>query len=266
MGRPHIYPEEFRREACELVRRGDRSQRQIAADLGIPDQTLNNWMQAESHAKVRAKDPNALTESELAELKRLRKENADLKTDREILSRRQLFSPGRRTAEPLSIRLRPSGPVLGHGTVPGHQGLTQRLLRLGQQATVTAVRRGRLLDRHHPGDPSTLETHLWSAEDPRPALSAGDPGRTQAGGPTDGPRRAVGVHARKKWRRGPLDVAPAGDLLKRNFSRAGPMSAGWPTSLSSRPGRESFSSPACGISVAADWSVGQWATDRPASW
>ena len=63
MGRPHIYPEEFRREACELVRRGDRSQRQIAADLGIPDQTLNNWMKAESHAKVRANDPNALYRS-----------------------------------------------------------------------------------------------------------------------------------------------------------------------------------------------------------
>jgi transposase len=91
VGRPHIYPEEFRREACELVRRGDRSQRQIAADLGIPDQTLNNWMKSENKAKVRAKDPNALTESELAELKRLRKENAALKTDREILFKAAAF-------------------------------------------------------------------------------------------------------------------------------------------------------------------------------
>ncbi len=91
MGRPHFYPEEFRREACELVRRGDRSQRQIAADLGIPDQTLNNWMKAENKAKVRAQDPNALTETELAELKRLRKENADLKTDREILFKAATF-------------------------------------------------------------------------------------------------------------------------------------------------------------------------------
>lgn len=32
----------------------------------------------------------------------------------------------------------------------------------------------------------------------------------------------VGVHPRKKWRRGPLDVAPAGDLLKRNFSASRP--------------------------------------------
>ena len=44
-----------------------------------------------NRAKVRAKDPNALTESELAELKRLRKENADLKTDREILYKAAAF-------------------------------------------------------------------------------------------------------------------------------------------------------------------------------
>jgi putative transposase len=32
----------------------------------------------------------------------------------------------------------------------------------------------------------------------------------------------VGVHARKKWRRGRLGVAPAGDLLKRDFSASRP--------------------------------------------
>lgn len=32
----------------------------------------------------------------------------------------------------------------------------------------------------------------------------------------------VGVHSRKKWRRGRLDVAPAPDLLKRNFSASAP--------------------------------------------
>lgn len=32
----------------------------------------------------------------------------------------------------------------------------------------------------------------------------------------------VGVHSRKKWRRGRLDVAPAPDLLKRDFSASGP--------------------------------------------
>lgn len=91
MGRPSLYPEEFRREACELVRRGDRSMRQVAAGLGIPDHTLNNWMKAEDRAKVRAADPDALTETELAELKRLRKENAELKMDREILLKASVF-------------------------------------------------------------------------------------------------------------------------------------------------------------------------------
>ena len=76
----------------------------------------------------------------------------------------------------------------------------------------------------------------------------------------------VGVHTRKKWRRGPLDVAPAGDLLKRNFSHSRPNER-WVADITEfSTGGESSSSPACGTSVAADSSVGQWATDRPASW
>jgi transposase len=65
--------------------------RQVAASLGIPDQTLWNWMKAEDRAKARAKDPSALSETELAELKRLRKENAELKEDREILMKAAAF-------------------------------------------------------------------------------------------------------------------------------------------------------------------------------
>jgi len=65
--------------------------RQVAAGLGIPDQTLHNWIKAEDKAKVRAQDLDALSESELAELKRLRKENAELKQDREILLKASAF-------------------------------------------------------------------------------------------------------------------------------------------------------------------------------
>jgi transposase len=65
--------------------------RQVATGLGIPDHTLNNWIKAEDRAKVRAADPDALTETELAELKRLRKENAELKMDREILLKASVF-------------------------------------------------------------------------------------------------------------------------------------------------------------------------------
>jgi transposase len=40
---------------------------------------------------VRTADPDALTETELAELKRLRKKKAELKMDREILLKASVF-------------------------------------------------------------------------------------------------------------------------------------------------------------------------------
>jgi transposase-like protein len=54
VGRPSIYPEAFRREACELVRRGDHSMRQVVAGLGLPDQTRHNWMRAEDKTKLKS--------------------------------------------------------------------------------------------------------------------------------------------------------------------------------------------------------------------
>jgi transposase len=42
-------------------------------------------VQADRDARVRADDPSGLSETEREELRRLRKENLDLRTDREIL-------------------------------------------------------------------------------------------------------------------------------------------------------------------------------------
>jgi transposase len=85
VGRPAKYPPEFRREAVELVRTSDRSQADVARSLGINVQTLSGWVVADREAQARAADPTALSVDELAELKRLRKENASLREDREIL-------------------------------------------------------------------------------------------------------------------------------------------------------------------------------------
>ena len=38
------YPEEFRREAIELVRLNEKPLVQIARDLGVSDMTLRNWV------------------------------------------------------------------------------------------------------------------------------------------------------------------------------------------------------------------------------
>ncbi len=85
MGRPAKYPEEFRRDAVELVRTSGRSIIDVATSLGITDATLHNWLEADREARARANDPEALTESERAELARLRKEKIELRTDKEIL-------------------------------------------------------------------------------------------------------------------------------------------------------------------------------------
>jgi len=51
------YPEEFRREALELVRTSGRSIADVARSLGITDSTLHIWLKAERDAKRRAEDP-----------------------------------------------------------------------------------------------------------------------------------------------------------------------------------------------------------------
>ena len=85
MARPSKYPPEFRREAVELVKTSDRPRVEVARSLGISDSTLANWMADERDALTRAADPNGLSETERDELRRLRKENVELRTDREIL-------------------------------------------------------------------------------------------------------------------------------------------------------------------------------------
>jgi transposase len=85
LGRPSKYPEEFRREAVELVKSSERPRVEIARSLGISDSTLSNWVNDDRDRQRRAEDPDALSESERAELARLRKENIELRTDREIL-------------------------------------------------------------------------------------------------------------------------------------------------------------------------------------
>lgn len=81
MGRLAKYPEEFRREAVELYRSSERSRAEVAKSLGISDGSLAAWVKAVEAAEV----PGALDADERAELARLRKENKDLRMDREIL-------------------------------------------------------------------------------------------------------------------------------------------------------------------------------------
>ena len=79
---------EFKEEAVSLVVKQALTVKQAAADLGIGSSTLDNWLR---RYRERQKDPNMLSESELAELKRLRKENRLLRIEREILKKTAVY-------------------------------------------------------------------------------------------------------------------------------------------------------------------------------
>ena len=87
MGRPSKYPEKFRRDALELVKSSGRPVAEVARSLNVAEGTLWNWVKAARDAEARAGDPDALSESERDELRRLRREIVELRTDKEILRR-----------------------------------------------------------------------------------------------------------------------------------------------------------------------------------
>jgi len=83
------YPPEFRAEAIRLVREGGRSVNGAAKDLGISNESLRNWLkQADLDSGLRK---DGLTSEERQELVRLRRENRNLREDKEILKKAAVF-------------------------------------------------------------------------------------------------------------------------------------------------------------------------------
>jgi transposase len=82
------YPEQFRREAIELLRAG-RTPRELAESLGVSQQTLRNWRRQDELDRHERDD--GLTTDEREELRRLRRENARLTQERDLLKRAAAF-------------------------------------------------------------------------------------------------------------------------------------------------------------------------------
>lgn len=79
------YDEDFRQGAVGLVFETGKPIAQVARELGVNEGTLGNWC-----AKARAaagQDGSELSESERDELIRLRKDNTELRMQRDVLKR-----------------------------------------------------------------------------------------------------------------------------------------------------------------------------------
>jgi len=85
---PPAHPAEFRRRAIELARERSKPIAQIAADIGISESCLRNWLH---QADVDEGRREGLTTEERVELVRLRRENRVLRMEREILGKAAAF-------------------------------------------------------------------------------------------------------------------------------------------------------------------------------
>ena len=75
---------EFRRQMVELVRAG-RGPEELAREFEPSARTIRNWVNQADLDEGRRQ--NGLTSEERAELRRLRRENRQLRLEREILSK-----------------------------------------------------------------------------------------------------------------------------------------------------------------------------------
>ena len=78
------YPAEFREQMVELVRAG-RTPEELSREFEPTAQSICNWVAQADRDGGKRKD--GLTNIEREELRRLRKENRQLKLEREILSK-----------------------------------------------------------------------------------------------------------------------------------------------------------------------------------
>lgn len=77
------YPDEFKAEAVRLVlERGDRTVGEIAESLGVSESLLHSWKSR--YDRTRSSDRGETMEEEV---RRLRRENAQLKRDRDALAK-----------------------------------------------------------------------------------------------------------------------------------------------------------------------------------
>jgi len=79
------YPAAFKERAVKLAVESDQSIAQTARDLGVNENTLHTWIG--KYHRVERQEKEVHNEHLYEELKRLRKENARLQEEREILKK-----------------------------------------------------------------------------------------------------------------------------------------------------------------------------------
>ena len=81
------FTREFKQEAVQLVRSSNKSQAQIARDLGIADSTLHHWCQQFAEQGEQAFPGSGHQTPQEEEIRHLKRENDWLRQERDILKK-----------------------------------------------------------------------------------------------------------------------------------------------------------------------------------
>ena len=220
------FTKEFKADAVALVLDGHRSVASVARDLGIGATNLGNWVR---QARIDRGDKPGLATAERAELVRLRRENARLRMERDLLKRATALGVPSRDSDPLSVGHCPGGRrVPDRGGVRCGEGEPSGVLRLASPPHCVAEPCGagqRRAGRRESVHPRRLRRRLRVAADHRRAAPAGPACEPQTRRAADALLGIVGVHVRRRRRSraggGDTAGAPA-DLVRRDFGPGAP--------------------------------------------
>ena len=81
---------EFKAEVVELIRSGGKSVPEVVRELGLAETAVRRWV-ARAEAQSPSSSTGALNADEREELRRLRRENVQLRQEREILKKATAF-------------------------------------------------------------------------------------------------------------------------------------------------------------------------------
>ena len=82
------FSDEFKRDAVEIVRSSGKPIAEVARELGIYDSSLGSWVRQD---EINRGERDGLSSDESQELSELRRENARLRMERELLKRAVAF-------------------------------------------------------------------------------------------------------------------------------------------------------------------------------
>jgi transposase len=113
-------PPEFRAQAARLVIETGRLVAHVAAEIGVGEQVLGRWVRLQRQAAAAGDTGRVLDVDERAELERLRRENAELRLDREYLKKVFMVAEG---VHPVGCESGGGRVALPHGGVDAGDGV-----------------------------------------------------------------------------------------------------------------------------------------------